>query len=111
MSLLSLFLFELVDKMQFVEYIFISGVFFALLVFVTTYFHRQIGLMTLLLVGLLCYQDLSPFEMSQQAIEEAGWNYVAFWNFSCRLTFALSVILFFTAIILKRNIKQKKKLS
>ncbi len=94
-----------------VEYMYGSGVFLALMVFAATYFHRQIGLMTLLLVCLICALDVSAIEMSQQAIKEAGLNYIAHWNYSCRLTFALSVILFFAAIILKRRIKQKNKLS
>lgn len=104
------FLFEVVDRMLSVEYMYGSGVFLALLVFAATYFHRQIGLMTLLLVSLICAQDVSTLEMSQQAIKEAGLNYITHWNFSCRMTFILSVILFFTAIILKRKLKQKKKL-
>jgi hypothetical protein len=111
MSLLSLFFFELVDRMLSIEYMYSSGVFLALLVFAATYFHRQIGLMTLLLVSLICAQDFSTSEMSQQAVKEAGLNYIAHWNFSCQLTFVLSVLLFFTAIILKRKLKQKNKLN
>ncbi len=52
------FLFEVTDKMPNVEYMYISGIILALLVFAATYFHRQVGLMSLLLVSLLCVQDI-----------------------------------------------------
>ncbi len=104
------FLFEVTDKMPTVEYMYVSGLILAILVFAATYFHRQFGLMTLLLVSLICAQDIGTPEIVQQAIKEGGQGYIIHWNYSCRLTFALSVILFFTAIILKRKIKQKNKL-
>ena len=104
------FLFEVMDKMPTVAYMYVSGLVLALLVFAATYFHRQVGMMTLLLVSLLCVQDLAAPEIVEAAIGEAGQGYVAHWNYSCRATFALSVILFFTAIILKRRLKRKSKL-
>ena len=96
-----LFLFESADKMSSVEYIYASGIILALLVFGATYFHRQVGLVTLLFVGLICFQSVEATGAVQ--------SYVDNWNFSCRLTFALSVILFFAAIILKRKLKARKK--
>ncbi len=105
------FLFELVDKMITVEYMYISGIFLALLVFAATYFHRQVGLMTLLLVSLLCVQDIEIPDIVQSAIKETPQEYIAHWKRSCQMTFILSVILFFTSIILKRKIKQKNKLN
>lgn len=105
------FLFELTDKMPTIEYMYASGVALAMLVFAATYFHRQIGLITLLSVSLLCVQDIETPNIVGAVVEEAGQNYVAHWNYSCRMTFILSVVLFFTAIILKRRIKQKNKLN
>jgi hypothetical protein len=105
------FLFEVMDKMPTVAYMYSSGLILALLVFAATYFHRQFGLMTLLLVSLLCVQDLESPDIVETAIKEAGEAYVAHWSYSCRMTFILSVVLFFTAIILKRKLKQKNKLN
>ncbi len=105
------FLFEVMDKMPTVGYMYVSGLVLAVLVFAATYFHRQVGLMTLLLVSLLCVQDLETPDIVEAAIKEAGQGYINHWNYSCRMTFILSVILFFTAIILKRKIKQKNKLN
>lgn len=103
-------LFEVMDKMPSVEYMYLSGLVLAVLVFGTTYFHRQIGLITLLFVGLICAQELETPEIVQQAINEAGQNYASHWDYSCRTTFVLSVILFFTAIVLKRKLKKEIKL-
>jgi hypothetical protein len=105
------FLFEVIDNMPTVGYMYGSGAILALMVFAATYFHRQIGLMSLLLVSLLCVQEIETPEITELLSKEAAQDYVAHWNYSCRLTFVLSVILFFTAIILKRRIKQKNKLS
>jgi hypothetical protein len=105
------FLFEVMDKMPTVAYMYSSGLILALLVFAATYFHRQFGLMTLLLVSLLCVQDLGSPDIVEAAIKEVGEAYVAHWSYSCRMTFILSVVLFFTAIILKRKLKQKNKLN
>ena len=87
-----------------------SGIILALIVFAATYFHRQVGLITLIIVGFLCVQDVETPDVVEQATKEAGQSYINHWHFSCRLTFALSVILFFAAIILKRKLKQKNKL-
>jgi hypothetical protein len=105
------FLFEVTDKMPTAEYMYASGLGLALLVFAATYFHRQVGLMTLLFVSLICFQNLDTPEIAVAANREAGQDYIAHWNLSCRLTFILSVVLFFTAILLKRKIKQKNKLN
>ncbi len=105
------FLFEVMDKMPTVEYMYISGIILALLVFAATYFHRQVGLITLLLVSLLCVQDIGTPDIVEAAIMEAGQRYITHWNYSNRMTFILSVILFFTAIILKRKLKRKNKLN
>lgn len=104
------FLFEAADKLPTIEYMYVSGIILAVLVFAATYFHRQFGLITLLFVCLLCAQDLGTPDVIETAVKEVGQSYVAHWNYSCRITFILSVLLFFTAIILKRKIKQKKKL-
>lgn len=104
------FLFEVTDKMPTIEYMYVSGILLALLVFAATYFHRQVGLITLLLACLSCAQDIETPEIVA-AISEARRDYIAHWNYSCRMTFILSVILFFTAIILKRKLKQKNKLN
>ena len=101
-----MFLFEVMDKMPSVQYMYGSGLLLALTVFGATYFHRQIGLITLLLVGLICARDIETPEIIRQTISEAGQNYIDHWNYSCRVTFVLSVILFFTAIITKRKLKQ-----
>jgi hypothetical protein len=105
-----IFLFEVMDKMPTVGYMYGSGLILALVVFGATYFHRQIGLIVLLIVGLICTRDIETPDIVQQAIIEAGQSYINHWNYSCRMTFAFSVILFFSAIILKRRIKQKIKL-
>lgn len=105
------FLFEVLDKMPSVGYMYGSGIILAAVVFGATYFHRQFGLIALLIVCLLCVRDVGTPELIRQAVNEAGTNYVEHWNFSCRLTFVLSVVLFFTAIILKRRLKQKNKLN
>ena len=110
MILSPMYLFEMADKMPTIEYIYASGLILALVVFGATYFHRQIGLITLLLVGLICARDVETPEIIQQVIIEAGQNYIDHWNYSSRMTFALSIILFFTAIILKRRLKRKIKL-
>ena len=104
------FLFETTNKMPSVEYMYVSGVILALLVFAATYFHRQIGLISLLFLSLKCFQDMDAPEIAETGSVEAGQNYLAHWNLSCRMTFILSIVLFFTAIVLKRKIKQKKKL-
>ena len=105
-----MFLFEVMDKLPTVEYMYASGLILSLIVFGVTYFHRQIGLITLLVVGLTCARDVETPEIVQQAITEAGQSYTNHWHYSSRMTFALSVILFFTAIILKRRLKRKIKL-
>jgi len=105
------FLFEVMDKMPTVEYMYLSGIILSLLVSAATYFHRQVGLMSLLLVSWLCVQDIETPDIVEAAIEEAGQGYINHWNYSCRMTFSLSVILFFTAIVLKRKLKQKNKLN
>lgn len=103
-------LFEVTDKIPSVAYMYASGVVLALLVFAATYFHRQVGLIVLILVGFLCVQDLETLHVVDAAIKEAGQNYINHWYFSSRLTFVLSVLLFFTAIILKRKIKSQNEL-
>lgn len=105
------FLFEVADKMPTVQYMYFSGIALALLVFAATYFHRQVGLIVLLFVSLLCIQDIGTPDIVEAEIREAGEGYIAHWSYSCRMTFVLSVILFFTAIILKRWIKKKNKLN
>ena len=100
------FLFEVTDKMPTVEYMYLSGIFLAALVFAATYFHNQIGLVTLLLVGFLCAQDIEAPNAA-----EAGQANFAHWNYSSRMTFVLSVILFFTAVIIKRRRKRANKLN
>ncbi len=89
------FLFEVMDKMPTVEYMYVSGLILALLVFAATYFHRQFGLMFLLLVSLLCVQDIETPDIVEAVIKEAGQGYINHWNYSCRMTFILSVVLFF----------------
>jgi len=111
MILLPAFLFELVDERVTVEYMYLSGLILALLVFAATYFHRQFGLMALLLVSLLCVQNVETPEIVEAANKAAVEDYMAHWNYSCRMTFILSVVLFFTAIILKRKMKQTNKLN
>jgi hypothetical protein len=110
MILSPMFLFEVADKIPTIEYMYGSGLILALTVFIATYFHRQVGLVILLLVGLICARDIETPDIIQQASKEAGQGYIDHWNYSSRMTFALSVILFFTAIILKRKLKRKIKL-
>ncbi len=110
MMISPIFIFEVLDKTPTVEYMYGSGLILALMVFGATYFHRQVGLITLLLVGLICARDIETPDIVQQAISEAGQSYINHWNYSSRMTFALSVILFFAAIILKRRMKRKIKL-
>ena len=105
----SILLFEVIDNLPTVAYMYGSGLILALTVFGATYFHRQVGLVILLLVGLICARDLETPDIIQQAVKEAGQSYIDHWNYSCRTTFALSVILFFAAVILKRKLKRKNK--
>ncbi len=79
-----------------------SGLILAFLVFAATYFHRQVGLIVLLLVGLICAGNFAP--------NAVGQNYTGESVYFGRTTFALSIILFFAAIMLKRFVKKKKKL-
>ncbi len=106
-----LFLFEVTDKLPSVEYMYVSGLMFALLVFGATYFHRQVGMVILFFVGLSCAQNIETPEIIQQIIVENGQHYIDHWNYSCRITLALSIILFFAAIILKRKLKKRNKIS
>jgi len=105
----SILLFEVIDKLPTVAYMYGSGLILALIVFGATCFHRQVGLIILLLVGLICARDIETPDIIQQAIKEAGRDYIDHWNYSCRMTFALSVILFFTAIFLKHRLRRKNK--
>lgn len=104
------FLFEVTDKMPSIAYMYASGLILALLVFAATYFHRQVGLIILIFVGFLCVRDVETPDIVNAAIKEAGQNHINHWYFSSRITFVLSVILFFTAIILKREIKRRREL-
>ncbi len=65
-----MFLFEVTDKLPSVEYMYVSGLILVLLVFGATYFHRQIGLITLFFVGLSCAQSVETPEIVQQIIAE-----------------------------------------
>lgn len=105
------FLFEVIDRTTNVEYLYVSGIILALLVFAATYFHNQVGLIALLIVGYLCAQKIETSDIVEAAIKEWGQDYVAHWNYSSRMTFCLSVILFFTAIFIKRRKKRKNKLN
>ncbi len=109
MTIVPIFLFEVMDKLPSVEYMYVSGLMFALLVFAATYLHRQVGMIILFFVGLSCAQSIGTPESIQQIIAENGQNYIDHWNYSCRITLALSVILFFAAIIMKRELKKKKQ--
>jgi hypothetical protein len=100
------FLFEAADRLPSVEYMYLSGIFLAALVFAATYFHNQVGLIILLVVSFLCAQDINSPNAN-----EAGQAFLAHWNYSSQMTFVLSVILFFTAIIIKRRRKRKNKLN
>ncbi len=105
MMMLSLaFTFEITNKLPTLGYMYFSGIVLALLVFAATYFHRQVGLITLLLVGLICAQSAPTSQFEGENVEQI---YITHWNFSCQLTFALSIILFFAAIMLKRRLKRK----
>ena len=106
-----LFLFEVMDKMPSVGYMYGSGLIFALLVFGATYFHRQVGMIILFFVGLSCAQSVETPETVQEIIAENVPNYINHWNYSCRMTLALSIILFFAAIVLKSKLKKRNKLS
>lgn len=77
-----------------------SGLILAVLVFAATYFHRQVGLIVLLLVGLFSAGVFAP--------NAIGESYANTSNSFGRTTFALSIILFFAAILLKRFIKKKR---
>ncbi len=61
------FLFEVMDKMPTVEYMYLSGITLALLVFAATYFHRQVGLISLLLVSLRFVQDIETPDIVEAA--------------------------------------------
>ena len=104
-----MFLLQVAGEMPTVAYTYLSGLFLALAVFGATYFHRQIGLITLLLVGLICARNVETAEIVEQMGQEAARSFIEHWNRSSRMTFALSVILFFAAIILKRRLKRKIK--
>ena len=106
-----MFLFEVIDKLPSVGYMYGSGLILALLVFGATYFHRQVGMIILFFVGLSCAQSIETPETVRKIISENGQNYINHWNYSCRMTLALSIILFFAAIILKRKLKKRNKLS
>ena len=108
MTRLPAFLFEVTEKLPTIEYMYVSGILLAALVFAATYFHKQVGLICLLFVSILCAQDLGAPDVVEAAIKKAGEGYIAHWNYSSRMTFVLSVILFFTAIIIKRERKRKK---
>ena len=103
------FLFETMDKIPSVEYMYLSGVCLAALVFAATYFHNQVGLITLGFVTLLSAQSIETPDIIGAVVSEAGENYIAHWYYSCRMTFVLSVLLFFTAVIIKRRKKRKAK--
>lgn len=105
----SAFLFETVGDVPSVEYLYISGILLAILVFLATYFHNQVGLIILFCVGFICAQDPKTPDIFSAASSEFGSDYVLHWNYSSRITFVLSVILFFTAIIIKRRKKRKIK--
>lgn len=77
-----------------------SGLILAALVFAATYFHRQVGLIVLLLIGLLSAGNFAPVVFGQSYTDES--------NYFGRITFALSIILFFAAILLKRFVRNKK---
>lgn len=89
---------------------YVGGIILALIVFAATYFHRQVGLIVLILVSFLCFRGVETPDIVGAATEEANQNYINHWYLSGRLTFVLSVILFFAAIILKRRSKRKNKL-
>ena len=111
MMISPMLLFEVIEKMPSVEYMYCSGLIFALLVFGATYFHRQVGMIILFFVILSCAQSIDTPEIVQEAIADYGQNYINHWNYSCRMTLALSIILFFAAIVLKRNLKKRNKFS
>ncbi len=111
MIILPMFLFELMDKLPSVGYMYGSGLILALSVFAATYFHRQVGMIILFFVGLSCAQSVETPATVQEIIAANGQNYIDHWNYSCRITLALSIILFFAAIILKRQLKKRNKLN
>lgn len=104
------FLFEAAEKTPTVAYMYGSGTILALIVFAATYFHRQIGLIVLILVGFFSFRDNAASDIAGAAVSEAERNYINHWQFSSRLTLILSALLFYAAIILKRKLKKKKKL-
>lgn len=105
-----LIIFEVTNNLPTVGYMYASGIILALVVFAATYFHRQVGLITLILVVLLCFRENSTPDFVESATNQFGRNYINHWYFSSRLTMVLSIVLFFTAIIFKRKLKQRNKL-
>ena len=105
-----MFLLEITNKVPTIENMYAGGLILALTVFGATYFHRQVGLIILFLVGMICAQGIGIPDIVQTSTTEVRQNHLDHWNYSSRMTFALSVILFFTAIILKRRLKRKNKL-
>ncbi len=95
-----MFLFEITDNTPTVAAMYASGILLALLVFAATYFHRQVGLIVLIVVGLICAGNFAPNIIGQNYADESGYF--------GQITFALSIILFFAAILLKRFLKEEK---
>ncbi len=96
-----MFLFEMTDNLPSIAAMYLNGILLALTVFAATYFHRQVGLIVLVVVGLVCAGNSAPNIIGQNYTDESGYF--------GQMTFALSIILFFAAIMLKRFLKKKRK--
>lgn len=108
------FLLEISDKIPTVEELCLSGLICALLVLISTFVSRWLGLAILILTLLLSAVSISDglgADILDNVISEMGIQYLQHWNYSIVFSVIIEISGFVLGVILKDFYRKKKVMS
>ena len=108
---LLVFLFEVSDKIPTIAQMYFGGLFWAVVILITTFFNRWVGLVFLLFALLISTQSISDglgTDIINAVIREMGSNYVKHWKYSIVFSVILEFLGFIAGISLKRFYRNRK---
>lgn len=110
MNLLALFL-EVSDKIPSVERLYLTGLLGAIIVFITTYLNRRLGLAILVVALFLSTAAILvgfDFDINNAVVEEMGKNYLIHFYLSVVFSVVLDILVFILGIKLKTFYQNKR---
>jgi|SRR5215213_2183211 len=106
------FLFEVSDKIPSVEMLYLSGVFFAVIVFIAAFINRWLGLALLLAALWISTQTMSNrlgADIIDDIRREMSNNYEKHWNYSMIFSALLETFAFITGLFIKNYFKKRSQ--